>query len=118
MEEITAMVTQRSFQPGDLVVYHKTKHSTQPGPRASDVQPARHGDTYSYTVDKFWIVRDVLEDGTVIAETRRGKRHHIKPTDPMLKRVNLLQRLMYRSRFSELAARVQNDEAPVAASRN
>ncbi|MEZ6060234.1 MAG: hypothetical protein R3C19_07735 [Planctomycetaceae bacterium] len=110
------MVTQTHFQPGDLVIYHKTKHSTTPGPRASDVQPARNGDTYSYTVDKFWIVRDVLSDGTVIAETRRGKRHHIKPGDPLLKRASFLQRLMYRSRFSALAARVENEQ--VAASQN
>ncbi len=104
------MVTQSNFHPGDLVVYHKTKHSSHPGPRAVDVQPARHGETYSYIVDKFWIVREVLNDGTIIAETRRGKQHHIKPDDPSLKRASLLQRLLYRNRFSELAARVSNEE--------
>lgn len=104
------MVTRRTFRPGDLVYYRKTKHSTHPGPRAADVQPAKHGDGYSYTVDKFWIVKTVLEDGTIVAETRRGKQHRIKAGDPLLRHANLLQRLLYRSKFSELSARVQSGQ--------
>lgn len=92
----------QNFQPGDYVIYRKSKHSTQPGPRATNVQPSRRGDTYVYNVDKFWIVEEVQEDGTIIASTRRGKRNAIKPDDPSLKRANLLERILYRSRFAAL----------------
>lgn len=92
----------KTLQQGDLVVYRKTKHSTHPGPRAENVQPARNGDNYSYTIDKFWVIQEVLADGTLVATTRRGKKNHLRPDDPMLKRANILDRLLYRSRFAEL----------------
>ncbi|MCA9083175.1 MAG: hypothetical protein KDA81_03925 [Planctomycetaceae bacterium] len=90
------------FKPGDLVIYRKTKHSTHPGPRAENLHPAPNGDTYSYVVSKFWLVREVLEDGTLVAVTRRGKLNQIRPDDPGLRRPNWFERLFYRSRFSEL----------------
>lgn len=92
----------QNLQPGDFVIYRKSKQSTQPGPRAANVQPARNGDNYSYTVDKFWIVEEVMEDGTVIAATRRGKKNEIRSDDPLLKRANLLERFLYRSRFASI----------------
>ncbi|MEZ6123569.1 MAG: hypothetical protein R3C49_10375 [Planctomycetaceae bacterium] len=92
----------KNFQPGDLVIYRKTKHSNHPGPRAANVHPASKGETYSYTVDKFWVVEQILDDGTVVATTRRGKRNFLKPDDPLLKRPNLFQRLLYRGRFASL----------------
>ncbi len=91
-----------SFRPGDLVIYRKTKHSTHPGPRADNVYPAVRGETYAYTVDKFWIVEEIQDDGTVVAVTRRGKKNFIRSDDPMLRRANLLQKLLYRSRFAQL----------------
>ena len=99
------------FKPGDLVVYRKTKHSNRPGPRASNIHPAPNGDTYSYTVDKYWVVEEVLEDGTIVATTRRGKRNHLKSDDPMLHRANWLQKLLYRSRFPMLSE-AMNDSQP------
>lgn len=104
-----------AFRPGDLVVYRKTKHSTQPGPRAENIQPAANGDTYSYTVDKFWMVDDVLEDGTIVATTRRGKKNFLQPDNPMLKRANLIQRILYRARFAGLERQTESD-AELAAS--
>lgn len=92
----------QNLQPGDFVIYRKSKQSTLPGPRASNVQPARNGDNYSYTVDKFWIVEEVMEDGTVIAATRRGKKNEIRSDDPLLKRANLIERFLYRSRFASI----------------
>ena len=92
----------KTFQVGDLVVYRKSKSSTHPGPRAENVHPAQHGDTYSYTVDKFWVVEQVLADGTIVAATRRGKKNRIKSDDPMLRRANLVQKLLYRARFAAL----------------
>lgn len=94
----------QSFRPGDFVIYRKSKFSTHPGPGAVNVHPAAHGDTYSYVVDKYWIVERVLEDGTVVAMTRRGKKNHVSPDDPMLKRANLLERFFFRDRFSALDA--------------
>lgn len=92
----------KEFKPGDMIIYRKTKHGVQPGPRASNVHPAAHGDTYSYTVDKYWIVEEVKPEGTLVAKTRRGKRNELKADDPNLQKANVLQRLWYRSRFSAL----------------
>jgi hypothetical protein len=93
----------RKFAPGDWVIYRKTKHSEHPGPRASNVSPARNGDGYSYTVDKYWIVREVLSDGSLLLRTRRGKEHTVAPDDLKLRRANWFQRLFYRSRFEAVA---------------
>lgn len=87
------------IRPGDFVIYRKTKHSNLPGPRAENIQPARNGDTYAYTVDKYWLVQAVLDDGTIVATTRRGKTNLLKSDDPMLHRANWFQKLIYRSRF-------------------
>ena len=84
---------------GDVIVYRKIKHSTRPGPRAKDVHPASRGDDYSYYVDKFWIVTEVGEDGTLVLKTREGKTHQISAKDPNLRPVSLWDRLMYGRRF-------------------
>lgn len=91
-----------NFTPGDLIIYRKSKHSTCPGPRASNIQPARHGDYYNYTVDKFWVVQEVSDDGTLTVATRRGKTHKLRIDDPLLKRASFVERLIYRSRFTAL----------------
>lgn len=98
------------FAPGDWVIYRKTKHSVHPGPRASNVAPARFGDGYSYTVDKFWVVQEVRPDGTVLLQTRRGKQHTVRADDPCLRKAGFFQRWIYRSRFEAVS------ETPPAAS--
>jgi hypothetical protein len=85
--------------PGDWVIFRKTKHSEHPGPRASNVSPAPFGEGYNYTIDKYWVVHEVLPDGSLRLITRRGKEHTVAPNDPRLRRANLFQRLFYRSRF-------------------
>jgi hypothetical protein len=87
---------------GDVVVYRKQKVSAHPSPRAYDIQPAGHGDTYSYFVDKFWVVENVLRDGRILVTTRTRKRHYLKPNDPNLRKAGLIVRLRYRNRFPEL----------------
>lgn len=87
------------FEQGDWVIYRKTKHSTHPGPRSENVFPTPHGDEYAYTVDKFWIVSSVQEDGSLVLKTRRGKQHVVQPDDPNLCAPNWWQRWRYRSRF-------------------
>jgi hypothetical protein len=92
----------RSFQQGDWVVFRRTKYTTHPGPRAKDVQATEHGDYYNYFVDKFWIVDEVLADGSLKLRTRRGKTHVVREDDPNLRRATLWERLRYRARFIEL----------------
>ncbi|QDV26552.1 hypothetical protein [Aureliella helgolandensis] len=87
------------YQVGDWVVYTKQKVSPSPGRRAQDVAPAAKGELYSYIVEKYWTVCDVLEDGQVKLRTRRGKEHLVKPTDPMLRKASIFERILLRKRF-------------------
>ncbi len=91
-----------TYHPGDWVIYRKTKHSPKPGRRAQGVMPARNGDEYTYTVDKFWIVMEVRDDGSLVLKTRRGKQHVLPADLPNLHRTNLLQRWWYRSSFESV----------------
>ena len=61
--------------------------------------PSEKGELYSYTVDKFWVVRAIQHDGRLVLLTRRGKQHTVSPDDPALRRPNFLQRWMYKQRF-------------------
>lgn len=90
----------REIQAGDWVIYRKTKFSTHPGPRAQDVTPAPNGDEYSYCVDKFWVVIDARQDGTLLLRTRRGKEHVVRPDDPNLRKANWWERWRHRERFA------------------
>ena len=96
------MVAQR-FRPGDVVVCRKTKYSTRPGPRARNVFPCPRGDGYTYSVDKFWIVAVVNEDGTLLVATRRGKTHLVDPLSTSLRHANLWERIVHGGRLRELA---------------
>ncbi|MCA8943405.1 MAG: hypothetical protein KDB80_12650, partial [Planctomycetes bacterium] len=75
------------------------KCTTRPGPRARSVSPARHGDHYSYVVDKLWIVGEVRTDGRLALVTRRGKRHVVSKDDPRLRKPNWWERILFRRRF-------------------
>ena len=90
------MLKRRDFKPGDWVIFRKTKRSVHPGPRAENVMPARSGDTYTYTVDKFWVVQEVRSDGTLLLRTRRGKLHEVAPDDPSLRLANWWDRFRHR----------------------
>lgn len=94
-------MSRKPFQPGDLVVYRKTKHSPHPGPRAEDVFPASGGDDYSYCVDKYWRVTALRDDDRVVVATRRGKTHVLSPEDPNLRRANVWERWFLGGRFPE-----------------
>ena len=90
------------FKPGDYVVYRKLKHTTHPGRRARAIRAASNGDHYSYVVDKFWLVLDVLEDGRLRLQTPGGKTHLIDRKDVNLRRANLLDRILNSNRFAKL----------------
>jgi hypothetical protein len=86
-------------EPGDRIIYRKQKVSRRPGRRAREVYAASQGDTYSYVVDKFWLVQDVLFDGRIEVTTRTGKHHFLSPADPNLRLPRLYERLRYRRYF-------------------
>jgi len=50
------------FKPGDWVIYRKQKISASPGRRAQHTNPSPKGETYTYVVDKYWVVDEVGED--------------------------------------------------------
>lgn len=91
--------------PGDWVIYRMTKQSVHPGPRAKDIDPARHGDAYSYRVDKLWVVVD-READKVRVRTRRGKEHVVDVGNPNLRLAHWWERLLYRRRFPRVDSSV------------
>jgi hypothetical protein len=60
------------------------------------------GDGYSYSIDKFWLVENVLADGKLLLQTRGGKQHLIDENDPNLRFVTLWDQICYRARFRQL----------------
>ena len=97
-------MAKRHFKPGDLVIYRKSKRSACPGPRARCVEPSAHGDSYSYQVDKFWVVCAPDSTDRVMLQTRRGKRHLVSTGDRNLRHAQWWERLLFRRRFPELRA--------------
>lgn len=103
------MPTGQNWKPGDWAIYVKQKRSVSPGPRARHVVPATSGDSYSYLVEKCWIVHSVKAvEQQLVLITRTGKRHTIDFGDPRLKKPTLWQRLTLRGRFQRIE-QVQKD---------
>ena len=100
----------RTFHYGDWVVFRRTKFTTHPGPRAQAVEATENGDYYSYFIDKFWIVDEVLPDESVKLRTRRGKTHIVGMGDLSLRHATFWERLRYRARFAQL----QSAEPPTS----
>ncbi len=92
----------RNPQVGEKVVYAKDKHSPSPGERAQDVTANAKGDGYTYIVEKYWIVKAVLDDGRLVLKTRRGKEHIISPDDPSLRVASIWEKLFLGGRFPSL----------------
>jgi hypothetical protein len=88
---------------GDRIVYRKTKFSTQPPARAHHVSASAKGENYVYLIDKYWVVADVLENGVLVAQTRRGKLNQVRPDDPNFRKAGLLESLLHPKRFPVLA---------------
>jgi hypothetical protein len=90
------------FKTGDFVVYRKRKFSQHPSPHAKGVFPAPSGDTYSYSIDKFWVVLGVQAGQQLVVRTRRGKQLTVPVNDPALRRAHWWERFLYRKRFPAL----------------
>jgi hypothetical protein len=54
-------------------------------------------------VKKFWVVAQVLSDGTLVVLTRRGKKRLLQPTDPRLRAPRWWELLLFGARFPQLA---------------
>ena len=93
----------QNLQPGDWVIYQKQKFSESPGKRAQALNPASAGDSYSYVVAKFWVVKELMDENSVLLCTRRGKEHVVKMSDPNLRRANWWERFRHRRRFLDVA---------------
>ena len=91
------------YQKGDYVIFTKQKYSTHPGPRAKAIDPAPHGDLYSYLVDKFWVVKEARPDHKIVIMTRRNKTHVLSEFDPNLRPPRWWERLLYLRRFPKLS---------------
>jgi len=87
------------FIKGDRIIYKKNKISAHPTPRARDVHPSSGGDDYHYVVDKYWIVTDIIDEQTIEAMTRTGKKHRLSVRDPRLRKAGLFSRLFHYSHF-------------------
>lgn len=92
-----------NYSQGDWVIYAKQKVSASPGKRAQEVSPAAKGDTYSYVVEKFWVVDEATSDGKLRLKTRRGKEHVVDVDDPLLRRPKWWEKLWYGNRFRPAA---------------
>ena len=57
----------RRLRAGAPIVYCTHESSTCPTRDARDVHPAEHGDFYYYTINKYWRVEKVLQDGSIVA---------------------------------------------------
>ncbi len=95
------------YKKGEPVIYRLMKTSTRPGPRAQHVDPSPQGELYSYLVDKFWTVAEVMPDRRLRLQTRRGKEHVLSADDPNLRPARWWERLFYRDRFPQLDAAVE-----------
>ncbi|MBY0586621.1 hypothetical protein K2X85_05560 [bacterium] len=98
-----------TYRVGDAVVFRIIKCSNHPGPRAARISPEPHGEQYQYEVDKYWTVADVQQDGSIVLQTRRGKRHTVLANNPRLRRASLLERIIYKSRFPNPSNADEND---------
>ena len=87
------------IEVGSHVIYRKTKYSRKPGPRAASITPSRHGDSYAYVVDKYWLVVERNSPDEIVVQTRRGKRLTLKADDVNLRPASFLDRLLYGRRF-------------------
>ena len=101
------------FQKGDRIIFTKTKFGPSPGPRAEDIDPSLHGETYSYLVKKFWTVLD-LEGDRLLVQTRTGKRHWVDLDDPGLRAPTWWEQIKYRERFPA----IEDQDQPKAANQN
>ena len=90
-----------TYKVGDFIVFRKWKSSTHPSPRAKETYPSKHGDTYTYGIDKYWKVVEIIDGDTIEVETRRGKRHRLSLKTAKFRKMNFLDRWLMGREFSK-----------------
>lgn len=90
------------FKKGDWVVYRKQKRGAIPTKRAINIHPFEKGEQYSYQIEKFWVVQDVLPDDKVILCTIKGNKKTVNTKDPGLYKASLLQRFFLRNKYRNI----------------
>ena len=88
-----------TLKVGDFIIVQKWKASTHPSLRAKETFPSRNGEMYSYRIDKFWKVVQIVDDKTIEVETRRGKRYRLEKNGFKGRKAGFFDRLFYRDRF-------------------
>lgn len=101
--------TSSKWARGDWVVYRKCKRSCRPGPRAANIHASAKGESYTYLVDKFWVVEGLLPEEQILLRTATGKSHILSCSDPSLRRPSLMQRMFFRNRFHAAAKNLAVD---------
>lgn len=91
----------KKLKPGDWVIYRKSKSSNTPGPRAKKVVAAKRGESYTYVVDKYWLVKSRPDESTLLLSTRTGKEHLVAASDPNLRPVRWWERWLLANRFPD-----------------
>ena len=102
---------ERTWKPGDWVIYRLSKHGVAPGRRAQRVSASRKGESYNYIVDKFWVVESISPSGELHVRTPGGKTRTLSPHDPNLRRARWWHRIQWGQRFrnAEMKRRSMND---------
>jgi hypothetical protein len=100
------------YRVGDKVVYVRDKYSSRPSPRAKNLFASPNGEAYSYQVEKYWVVKNVLADDQLVVCTRRGKTHAISIHDRRLRRATLIERIWNAKRFPSLGAHAASLATP------
>ncbi|MCH1497349.1 MAG: hypothetical protein L7U72_19155 [Rubripirellula sp.] len=57
------------------------------------------GETYNYTVDKYWVVDQLLPEGQILLRTSTGKTNILAADDFNLRPASILQRFLRRAKF-------------------
>jgi len=75
--------------------------------RAKNVSPSKAGDSYGYTVDKYWIVKEVLPEGSLLVQTTRGKELTLPADDMALRKPYIWERIKAKHRARLATANCQ-----------
>jgi len=89
------------YKVGDWIVFRKWKASTNPSPRAKDMYPSQHGDMYTYGIDKYWKVVEIIDEDEIEVETKRGKRHRLSINTTKFRKMNFLDRWLMKRQLSK-----------------
>lgn len=88
----------KNYKVGDQVIYRKSKKSDSPSPNAINLWAESSGESYRYTIKKYWTVIQ-LDGERLQVITRRGKRHWLNRNDPLLRKATWCERWFREEKF-------------------